>query len=377
MAIEVNGVSLPDIPEETLASYPYAVIVKDKGGALPDNSYMLLCAHTDFIHGSPDVEIMGTPMFSNNCLVTMSEGISMRLYIPDVNTAWPEETVEESYEVNLDDDATLVWANHDVLTLSGLDDNYNPVYGEVYFADSTTVYAEEYIVKSEWLIAMSQQVRRLCSGKKRTTDKMLEDLTAYKGTASAWLSTATEALDTENDVLSITSDTENVYAPSWLLIEISGYPRTTVDFPNAKQVSSYFFEGWTKLANVNMPLLETIGSQAFAECTSLKKLDFQNLQTIDFGAFSRSGLETLIIRTSGVCVIDTDTVDDYPHPFVGTPIYPGDGETEATGYIYVPSSLVSSYKSAALWSMLADRIRALEDYTVDGTTTGALDETKI
>ena len=48
-----------------------------------------------------------------------------------------------------------------------------------------------------------------------------------------------------------------------------------------------------------------------------------------------------------------------------------------TGYIYVPAALVDSYKAATNWSNFAAQFRALEDYTVDGTTTGALDPTKI
>ena len=57
--------------------------------------------------------------------------------------------------------------------------------------------------------------------------------------------------------------------------------------------------------------------------------------------------------------------------FSSTPIASG------TGYIYVPRALVDSYKAASKWSTYANQFRALEDYTVDGTTTGALDETKI
>lgn len=57
--------------------------------------------------------------------------------------------------------------------------------------------------------------------------------------------------------------------------------------------------------------------------------------------------------------------------FAKTPIGSG------TGYIYVPRTLVDSYKAATNWSTYADQFRALEDYTVDGTVTGDLDETKI
>lgn len=51
------------------------------------------------------------------------------------------------------------------------------------------------------------------------------------------------------------------------------------------------------------------------------------------------------------------------------------------GHVYVPRNLVSSYQTATNWSTLyashADIFRALEDYTVDGTITGELDESKI
>jgi hypothetical protein len=47
------------------------------------------------------------------------------------------------------------------------------------------------------------------------------------------------------------------------------------------------------------------------------------------------------------------------------------------GYIYVPSPLVEGYKAATNWSAFASQFRVLEDYTVDGTTMGALDPNKI
>lgn len=45
--------------------------------------------------------------------------------------------------------------------------------------------------------------------------------------------------------------------------------------------------------------------------------------------------------------------------------------------IYVPAALIDSYKAATNWSAYANQFRALEDYTVDGTITGELDESKI
>lgn len=57
--------------------------------------------------------------------------------------------------------------------------------------------------------------------------------------------------------------------------------------------------------------------------------------------------------------------------FNNTPIALG------TGYIYVPRAFIDSYKAAENWSTYASQFRALEDYTVDGTVTGELDESKI
>jgi hypothetical protein len=53
------------------------------------------------------------------------------------------------------------------------------------------------------------------------------------------------------------------------------------------------------------------------------------------------------------------------------------------GYFYVPRALLSDddakkdYRRATNWSNFATQFRALEDYTVDGTTTGELDPNKI
>lgn len=41
-----------------------------------------------------------------------------------------------------------------------------------------------------------------------------------------------------------------------------------------------------------------------------------------------------------------------------------------TGYIYVPSALVSAYKAANNWSLFSNSIRAIEDYSDDGTVDG-------
>lgn len=80
-----------------------------------------------------------------------------------------------------------------------------------------------------------------------------------------------------------------------------------------------------------------------------------------------SKLTALVLRNPSQVV----TLVSGSNFLASTPIKSG------TGYIYVPSALVDSYKAATNWSTYAAQFRALEDYTVDGTTTGELDPTKI
>ena len=107
-------------------------------------------------------------------------------------------------------------------------------------------------------------------------------------------------------------------------------------------------------------------ASAFRSCIGIQKVDLAAVQGIGTECFIWAyPLTQLIIRTSTVCVLSNSNA------FKDTAIASG------TGYIYVPSALIDSYKTATNWSVYADQFRALEDYTVDGTTTGELDESKI
>ena len=78
-------------------------------------------------------------------------------------------------------------------------------------------------------------------------------------------------------------------------------------------------------------------------------------------------LKALILRNSNLVIkADTDSANNIP-PMVKS----------GTGYVYVPSVLLEAYKADDSWSTYAAQFRVLEDYTVDGTTTGDIDETKI
>lgn len=108
----------------------------------------------------------------------------------------------------------------------------------------------------------------------------------------------------------------------------------------------------------------------FKNCKVLETIDitYYNVSSTSYSTYFVNGctaLKSLIIRSFGTSyVLDTNS-------------FTNSGIAKGTGYIYVPSSMVDTLKSATNWSTYASQIRALEDYTIDGTTAGALDETKI
>lgn len=142
----------------------------------------------------------------------------------------------------------------------------------------------------------------------------------------------------------------------------------SVDFPECTSISEYGFYNCTFLERVNLPKVKTIpGSYPFGGCQTLTELRFPCLTTVS-GGFLISGctqLKALILPGDTVCAL-TST-----YALGNAPIADG------TCYVYVPSALVDSYKAAANWKKYPEQFRALEDYTVDGTVTGELDESKI
>ena len=127
----------------------------------------------------------------------------------------------------------------------------------------------------------------------------------------------------------------------------------TVSFPAVNTgLGSNSFDSCTSLTTVYFPILDNAGGSSFAHCTSLTTAEFPVVNTLSTAAFyGCTSLNTLILRISDkVCKLSNTNV------FTLTPIESG------TGYIYVPSTLVDSYKAATNWSVFADQIRAIEDY---------------
>ena len=140
----------------------------------------------------------------------------------------------------------------------------------------------------------------------------------------------------------------------------------SISSPLVIDIGESAFNDCKSLKSADFPLVTNIGSGAFTNCKSLKSADFPLVTTINIGMFMGCIMfKSLILRADFVCVLQN------ANAIANTPIASGGG------YIYVPSALIDTYKAASNWSTYAEKFRALEDYTVDGTTTGALDEIKI
>lgn len=129
------------------------------------------------------------------------------------------------------------------------------------------------------------------------------------------------------------------------------------------EVGSYaFYKIENSLTKVVLPNVKTIGSSAFEYCRNLSYVDLGNVTKLEQNAFYQvTGLRHLIIRTNTVCdIFNTYTLN-------GSTMYK----------LYVPRALFEEYKAHSVWKSFSYYMRILEDYTVDGTTAGALDETKI
>lgn len=119
--------------------------------------------------------------------------------------------------------------------------------------------------------------------------------------------------------------------------------------------------------------LTEVGDSAFVSCNSLKLVDLPSITKIGTQAFmSCSSLDTLILRNESVPV---DTQHNTAKMSIGASWLLGTPIANGAGYIYVPKALATPYGNMSY--VTPSWLRALEDYTVDGTITGELDESKI
>ena len=189
----------------------------------------------------------------------------------------------------------------------------------------------------------------------------------------------------------------------------------SVNLPALKTVSQYAFSGCTNLNNVNVQSVETIDTRGFENCRSLSSVGYDSLTRINQYAFngcsSLNSIDTSKVTTTGNYAFQDSGIGKIELPLctsLGT--YTGSGQrmsiidisknitiagnkfnnanglvhlilrsdtlcslsassaftntpiAKGIGWIYVPTDLVSTYKTATNWSTYADQIVSTDEY---------------
>ncbi len=125
---------------------------------------------------------------------------------------------------------------------------------------------------------------------------------------------------------------------------------TSVSFPVCTFIDRYAFTGCSSLTSVSFPVCTEIGENAFDRCTSLTSVSFQVCERIGENAFDRCyHLISLTLGASSVCSLSGSSA------FASTPIGGYSVSAGRYGSIFVPASLLASYKTATNWSYFSSR----------------------
>ena len=118
-----------------------------------------------------------------------------------------------------------------------------------------------------------------------------------------------------------------------------------VSLPVCSHIGKYAFYTCTSLSQVSLPMCSFIDYAAFQYCSSLSQVSLPVCNYIDLDVFRYcSSLSIITIGYSSVCSLSGS------YTFYRTQI------TSSTGSIYVPASLVDTYKSATNWSYFSTQI---------------------
>ncbi len=136
-----------------------------------------------------------------------------------------------------------------------------------------------------------------------------------------------------------------------------------VNFPKLSSVSSCgsLFAYCSSLKSIAFPELESVMMNAwFSNCTALSTAIFPKLTSMSgaAGFASCHNLISLFLLASSMCTLGVAV----SQMFASTPLYNYSTLAGQWGSIFVPSSLLTSYKNATNWTTISSRIFAYEDY---------------
>ena len=125
---------------------------------------------------------------------------------------------------------------------------------------------------------------------------------------------------------------------------------STVSFPNCATISIYAFYYCSSLTTVSFPNCTTIGGYAFASCIRLTTVSFPSCTSIGNNAFLKCyNLISLYLTGSSYVSLS------HSNAFSSTPIGGYSTSAKQYGSIYVPSSMLASYKTMTNWTYFSSR----------------------
>lgn len=128
---------------------------------------------------------------------------------------------------------------------------------------------------------------------------------------------------------------------------------TILDNSNISFTNNYAFAYCTNLTHVNLPICTHISSYVFLDCVNLVSVSLPSCTRLDYYAFSNcTKLESVYLAGSQICSLP------YVQTFYNTPMS-NSGYIGKFGSIYVPASLVASYKATTNWVTYSNRITSI------------------
>lgn len=127
------------------------------------------------------------------------------------------------------------------------------------------------------------------------------------------------------------------------------YSMVSANFPELISMYNECFRNCSSLTNISMPKLQYVSGNCFISCSKLSIISLPNLSFISGNIFSGCiKLESVYFTNSAIISLTSSSI------FYKTPITDS-SYTGTFGSIYVPTSLVNSYKTATNWSYFSSR----------------------
>ena len=171
-------------------------------------------------------------------------------------------------------------------------------------------------------------------------------------TSKGWSSLSNRFVSVETSGFALSFSEGTVYGTTKLLYKnfssflgISKSDINKVILPECNYIEGYTFSNCSALSQISLPRYEYIDKYTFYECTSLNSINLPICSYIGDDAFKGCTLLSRItIGYSSICSL------------YGSMVFDRTKITSSTGSIYVPTSLVDSYKSANNWSYFSTQI---------------------